>query len=608
MPRVATAFLCAILTLTTKLSSAQCGPGTVSSAQELVNNGNFSQGNTGFITPLNYVSFPQTLDNASDYTITTSGTLTHWAFEGYDHTTGNGNFMAINGASNAIAIWSQTVTVTPYTYYRFSAWFNNLVKPSVAPGQLAYVELHINGNKVSDKISINQFPDIWISIDTLWYSDYNTSVVLSIFNSSTAGHGNDFAVDDISFKRCPCSGFKRRLPDEIICAGDSLQLNMPETGNYKWQSKGYISDTNTRNPIVKPSVTDTFVATIEDNGCIKTDTVVVRVIPYPMIHAGADRTICKGDTIRLTASGGQNYYWKPNLFIEDSTLSNPNIYPGSNQQYILTGKIGSCYSTDTVNVFVNGLPDVYAGNDTTICKNDTITLNGNSPTAAEFIWLPSTYLNDSTLRNPIAKPDTTIVYYLKGIDTTSGCRSFDTITIKVSNVLAKFSASPQTGSVPLKVDFKNQSSPEPLLYHWQFGDTTESTEKDPVHIYKNINKNGVYLIVKDANGCTDTSDLLEIVVSGEMKFFIPNVFTPNADEVNEFFEVVGDLHLMKQLNGSIWNRWGGRVYDFTMPGGKWWDGNYLGEPSPEGVYFYIINITRLDGETITRHGTVTLLR
>jgi gliding motility-associated-like protein len=90
---------------------------------------------------------------------------------------------------------------------------------------------------------------------------------------------------------------------------------------------------------------------------------------------------------------------------------------------------------------------------------------------------------------------------------------------------------------------------------------------------------------------------------------IPNVFTPNGDLVNDYFETtISNFKQLKQLNGIIYNRWGQQIYEFSVPNGQWWDGNYQGNQCQEGVYFYILNVETKNGKTQNFHGTVTLIR
>jgi len=91
----------------------------------LVINGDFSSGNTGFSSSYTYAPSTTYLPEG-DYAITTDPHLVHSGAPSFgDHTSGIGNMMVINGASTPVDVWCQSIPVTPNTYYAFSAWFAN---------------------------------------------------------------------------------------------------------------------------------------------------------------------------------------------------------------------------------------------------------------------------------------------------------------------------------------------------------------------------------------------------------------------------------------------------------------------------------------------------
>jgi hypothetical protein len=101
----------------------------LSVSNELVVNGDFSLGNTGFTSGY---SFDPTANGLyapeSEYAVNNNANYNHTNFWGYDHTsgtgTGNANFLIVNGAKYAPQpfVWRETVSVLPNTDYYFSAW------------------------------------------------------------------------------------------------------------------------------------------------------------------------------------------------------------------------------------------------------------------------------------------------------------------------------------------------------------------------------------------------------------------------------------------------------------------------------------------------------
>src|SRR5699024_6162533 len=92
----------------------------------LVSNGDFSMGNTGFTSTYGYTPPPSSVLNEGYYSVYTNPNGVHTGFTSFgDHTTGTGRMMILNGSPSPTSVWCQTIPVTPNTDYDFSAWFAN---------------------------------------------------------------------------------------------------------------------------------------------------------------------------------------------------------------------------------------------------------------------------------------------------------------------------------------------------------------------------------------------------------------------------------------------------------------------------------------------------
>lgn len=90
------------------------------------------------------------------------------------------------------------------------------------------------------------------------------------------------------------------------------------------------------------------------------------------------------------------------------------------------------------------------------------------------------------------------------------------------------------------------------------------------------------------------------------ELFIPNAFTPNADGLNDYFEVLG--HQPMQYYMEIFDRYGQRVFLSEKVSDKWNGKSYTGEDLNAGVYYYYIKGQCYDGSAIDQKGSITIIR
>jgi gliding motility-associated-like protein len=121
----------------------------------------------------------------------------------------------------------------------------------------------------------------------------------------------------------------------------------------------------------------------------------------------------------------------------------------------------------------------------------------------------------------------------------------------------------------------------------------------------------VDVLVIDTNGC-EARSMVDIEVVIPRVFFIPNVFTPNGDNQNDFFTVFGRENIINLAYLRIYDRWGETVFGAeNIPPNipeLGWNGKLNNEDLLPGVYVYTIMIQYADGVEQLVRGDLTLLR
>jgi hypothetical protein len=171
---------------------------SVTALSELIYNGDFSAGDTGFTT--GYIpgtgGISGTISNEGEYDINTNPHNSHIDFVTCgDHTSGTGNMLVVNGSDNFnVHLWCQTVQVTPFSNYDFSAWFRtcNWQNPPI-------FQFAINGTIIAPNFYLTPDTNTWVQFQQTWNADTSSTAEICITDISTWSAGNDFAVDDISF-------------------------------------------------------------------------------------------------------------------------------------------------------------------------------------------------------------------------------------------------------------------------------------------------------------------------------------------------------------------------------------------------------------------------
>ena len=166
--------------------------GAVSVQANLLVNGDFESGNTGFTSDYIFES-PALGENR--YFIASenpwAGTFGSLA----DHTSGSGSYMVVNAAANTFYnFWIQNVDVVEGVEYTFSGYIANI---TFAP--LPTIQLLINGDTFSGNstYTLENASVAWNQFSFTWTSGFTGTIPLSLHETTGVAGGNDFAIDDL---------------------------------------------------------------------------------------------------------------------------------------------------------------------------------------------------------------------------------------------------------------------------------------------------------------------------------------------------------------------------------------------------------------------------
>ncbi len=121
----------------------------------------------------------------------------------------------------------------------------------------------------------------------------------------------------------------------------------------------------------------------------------------------------------------------------------------------------------------------------------------------------------------------------------------------------------------------------------------------------------INITVTDTFGCQVT-DRLMLYVRKDEDVYIPNVFSPNGDGVNDVFTIFGDDSVLEIVEFRIFQRWGEFVYFYqNFPPNDLhygWDGTYEGTALNPQVFVYWVVVKFKDGREQFFEGGITLVK
>lgn len=329
------------------------------------------------------------------------------------------------------------------------------------------------------------------------------------------------------------------------------------------------------------------------------------------VNAGANKTVCYNTNILLggspSATGGTapyTYEWQPSLYLSSNTISNPlavGVTQGIWYKLLVTDKNG-LKDSSYVHIDVDLIYSYTAGIDTGFCvgQQNGIRIgalnNGSASNSYTFAWTPTVGLVNANSTNPIATPSVPTQYQL--IVSDGFCPNRITSVIVTPFIPPYADASSDTIIDEGKTITLNGTGGN--LFWWQpdynlkYGNTVNPDVWPIV-------TTTYTLYTEDSHKCSSSDTVRVTVINGNILFFY-SAFTPNRDGDNDVF-YIGNAEKFPDNNLKVYNRYGKLIYSATNYTNDW-DGTYLGNTVPTGVYFYIFD----DGIDKKYKGSVTILR
>lgn len=408
--------------------------------------------------------------------------------------------------------------------------------------------------------------------------------------------------------------------DSAVCAGGSILftgiMQRPDTSVVRW--RWTFGNGNTSNVINPPSQTYTTpgnynVTAIATNssGCADTALKRINVHPLPLLNAGDDTVICRGQNIVLQPSGATVYTWNANPFLNCTSCQNPIASPvlPLNTFYVTGATAFGCTRIDSVLVKVVQPFTITVSDADTLCKGESANLQATGTDF--FTWTPVTGLSDPNSANPVARPLTTTTYTVIGTDykrcfADTGYIPIVVYPIPEFNIIQDNIILPVGNSVTLNTE----NSPDIIRWRWVPATGLSCTNcAEPIASPRSTTTYRAQAF--NQGGCRAEDKVTIQVVCNTGNYFIPNTFSPNGDGVNDIFYPRGKgIAGIRSL--KIFNRWGEIVYQKSNfaanDASAGWDGTFNRVKLSPDVFVYTIEIICENSEIFPISGNVTLIK
>jgi gliding motility-associated-like protein len=375
-----------------------------------------------------------------------------------------------------------------------------------------------------------------------------------------------FYLDGITLAEASLFGIPIDNITGSLCV-DQLILSITDKPGqtYQWYKDGIAltGEENAQLSLVDaPDVGGDYQVVIQlDDGCIASRTYSVRVPPY---FSEQEATICENEE----------------YFIENNAFTQEGIH-----EIIIPAEDG-CDSIITLTLHVN--PNTTAYFEAMFCEGDSF----------QFLDIhtdqPGIY--QTTLSNSMGC-DSIITLELSEIRRTEGIDLPGEVSLTLGD---EISITPD-GYDPELIDF---------TWYNAVGDSIGNAST--LNNFRPVDDTYLTLVGKDMFGCSAEDQILLKVDRSTITLHLPNIFTPDNNQVNDFFSFIPTKAVQSIESFEVYDRWGNQlfidapfehIHDYLG-----WDGTYQGQKVAQGVYGYLIKATFIDGSKQQFSGNLTLIR
>lgn len=465
-------------------------------------------------------------------------------------------------------------------------------------------ELSLEAN-VPTATEFNWYTNLLADVSTQNKYSFTAEESIEIFLLTKDIHGCEYK-DSINVQVNVLPQFTIEGP-ATICQGleANLKISFSDWTTISWyMQEQEILFSDVASIIIEPQTTTEIFARLTDrNSCTSTASLIIQFNNNPIVNAGEDGLICFGEAVTLgdAINTAATFQWSPAASLSSASAAQPLAQPTTSTTYTLTlTDENGCIGNDQVYIEVNPEIVVNAGENANVCIGESFTLGGQ-PTASgssfpyTYQWTSPEGILQGDNPNPQITPAVSALYY---VFVSSGeCEVlYDSIQVNVLSLPIIEVGPDQSVGAGAAVTLSAFGG---VSYQWSPQESLDNANTQFPQAAPQVTT--VYtVVVSDENGCESSGEVKVLV---QNTLFIPKLFTPNGDGVNDSFKLFGSG--VASLKFSIHDQYGNSVYytenienAFTTG----WDGTAGGKQLANDIYFWTLEGTYYTGEPLQFEG------
>lgn len=344
-----------------------------------------------------------------------------------------------------------------------------------------------------------------------------------------------------------------------------------------------------------------------EEGCDSTVAINIRVSELNTFEIYGDLFICNSNTpfTTLTVDNFSKYKWSNGSIQQSATFDQSGNYA-----ITVTDDLG-CEADRVFNIESINL-DMNVDVTNPICHDDStgvIYFNEISGGYTPYLFSidgGATVSSDPIFQNVPPMEDSLMVFMIDN----KGCILTEKIFLQNPDSLYLDLGQESEINIGETISISAMSNQNFVSINWSPADSVNCINCTDIEITP-VLPYTISATITNEVGCL-AKDTYTISIGKKRNIFVPNIFSPNFDGVNDIFYIEGGIDVIRITDLIIYDRWGTLIFhkpEVTKNNqSDGWNGRFNGNLSPQGVYSYHFLVYFTDGKTRRYEGSITLMR